>query len=61
MHDFIFLAAVPDLAVNSIAGVAESAREGLGFNGNILETNILNLSVVVGIVRKPSTNCAFNT
>ena len=50
MHDFIFLAAVPDLAVNSIGGVAESAREGFGFNGNILETNILNLSVVVGIV-----------
>ena len=35
------------MAVNFIA---ESAREGLGFNGNILETNILNLAVVVGIV-----------
>ena len=47
MHDFIFLVAIPDMAVDSIA---ESAREGLGFNGNILETNILNLAVVVGIV-----------
>jgi F-type H+-transporting ATPase subunit b len=24
--------------------------EGIGFNGNILETNIINLAVVVGIV-----------
>lgn len=29
---------------------AEAAREGVGFNGNILETNIVNLSVVIGIV-----------
>ena len=50
MHDFIFLAAIPDQAVNSIYRVAEAAREGFGFNGNILETNILNLSVVIGIV-----------
>lgn len=32
------------IATNLILG------EGFGFNGNILETNILNLSVVVGIV-----------
>ena len=25
-------------------------NEGFGFNGNILETNIINLSVVVGVV-----------
>ena len=24
--------------------------EGFGFNGNILETNIINLAVVIGIV-----------
>jgi F-type H+-transporting ATPase subunit b len=29
---------------------AGAAREGFGFNGNILETNIVNLSVVIGIV-----------
>ena len=50
MHNLIFLAAVPDLAINSVYRVAESAKEGFGFNGNILETNILNLSVVLGIV-----------
>src|ERR1700734_3053096 len=50
MHNLIFLAAAPDLAINSVYRVAESAKEGFGFNGNILETNILNLSVVLGIV-----------
>ena len=25
-------------------------NEGFGFNGNILETNIINLSVVLGVV-----------
>jgi F-type H+-transporting ATPase subunit b len=37
MQEFIFLAEVP-------------LEKGFGFNGNILETNIINLSVVIGVV-----------
>jgi F-type H+-transporting ATPase subunit b len=42
LQDLVLLTALPE---NS-----EAAQEGLGFNGNILETNIVNLSVVIGIV-----------
>lgn len=37
MHIFSFFTTMP-------------LGEGFGFNGNILETNIINLSVVIGIV-----------
>ena len=42
MQDLIFLTTLPEQA--------ELVHEGFGFNGNILETNIVNLSVVIGIV-----------
>lgn len=42
MLDFIFLTTLPEQV--------ELVHEGFGFNGNILETNIVNLSVVIGIV-----------
>jgi len=42
MQDFLFLTTLPEQG--------ELVREGFGFNGNILETNIINLSVVIGIV-----------
>lgn len=42
MQDLVFLTALPEQA--------ELVHEGFGFNGNILETNIVNLSVVIGIV-----------
>ena len=42
MQNLIFLTTLPEQA--------ELVHEGFGFNGNILETNIVNLSVVIGIV-----------
>lgn len=42
VQDFVFLMALPEQP--------EVVHEGFGLNGNILETNIVNLSVVIGIV-----------